>query len=240
LSWTSSEDATLPCVVLFDIDGTLITGPGNGPSPGVRAMGESSRMITGMAELHNRVEFAGRTDVQIARDLLVQAGNASPTAEQVRTLLDRYVVLLERWVQNRKYRPIGNVREGVIALRVAGATVGLGTGNLRRGAEAKLRSAGLDDLFDLDLGGYGDDGESRADVLRVGAKRCDPTGDLPVIVVGDTPHDIRAARGIGAGCIAVTTGSYDARALADCGADVVLPCIEPSIVQVVRAMLMLR
>ncbi len=226
--------------MLFDIDGTLVTGPGNGPSAGVRAMGESSRAVTGVGELHTRVEFAGRTDLQIARDLLTQAGNPSPSPADVQKLIDQYVTLLERWVQTRRYRTIGNVREGVIALRVAGATVGLGTGNVKRGAEAKLRSAGLDDLFDLELGGYGDDGDSREELLRIGARRCDPTGALPVIVVGDTPHDVRAARAIGAGCIAVHTGSYDARALADCGADVVLPCIEPSIVSVVRAMLMLR
>jgi len=226
--------------VLFDIDGTLVSGPGNGPSPGVRAMGESSRAITGVAELHTRVEFAGRTDVQIARDLLAQAGKPSPSADEVQQLIDQYVALLDRWVQTRRYRKIGSVREGVIALRVAGATVGLGTGNVRRGAEAKLRSAGLDDLFDMDLGGYGDDGDDRETLLRVGALRCDPTGELPVLVVGDTPHDVRAARAIGAGCIAVPTGMYDAAALADCGADVVLPCIEPSIVSVVRTMLALR
>lgn len=226
--------------MLFDIDGTLVSGPGNGPSPGVRAMGESSRALTGVPELHLRVEFAGRTDVQIARDLLAQAGKPSPTPEEVQKLLDQYVALLERWVQTRRYRTIGNVREGVIALRVAGATVGLGTGNLRRGAEAKLRSAGLDDLFDMDLGGYGDDGDDRAELLKTGALRCDPTGQLPVVVVGDTPHDVRAAHAIGAGCIAVPTGTFDSAALASCGADVVLPCIEPSIVSVVRAMLTLR
>lgn len=203
-------------------------------------MSESSRSITGIPELHTKVEFAGRTDVQIARDLLIQAGKTSPPDDEVQKLLDQYVVLLERWVQTRRYRTIGNVREGVIALRVAGATVGLGTGNIKRGAEAKLRSAGLSDLFDIELGGYGDDGDGREQVLATGARRCDPSGQLPVIVVGDTPHDVRAARAIGAACIAVPTGSYNERALADCGADVVLPCIEPSIVSVVRAMLTLR
>ena len=43
-----------------------------------------------------------------------------------------------------------------------------------------------------------------------------------VIVVGDTPADIAAAKAIGATAVAVTTGHYDAAALAAAGADVVV------------------
>ncbi len=235
MGWNSQNENALAWVVLFDIDGTLITGPSYGPSPGVRAMAESSRLATGLPELHANVEFAGRTDCQIVRDMLVAGGAVDPDLATIQSVIDRYVELLERGVQSRPYRSIGSVRQGVIALREAGATVGLGTGNVRRGAEAKMRSANLADLFDFDLGGYGDDGDTRAEVLAAGVCRCDPTGLLRVIVVGDTPHDVRAAHAINAPCIAVHTGEYDARSLADSGADVVLANIDLNILSVVRA-----
>ena len=40
-----------------------------------------------------------------------------------------------------------------------------------------------------------------------------------MVVIGDTPKDVAAAKAIGAEAIAVATGTYDADALAACGAD---------------------
>jgi phosphoglycolate phosphatase len=206
-------------VVLFDIDGTLVTGSPVKPSAGVGAMNEAARMATGVDGLYRLVEFAGRTDRQIARDLLRAAGRDDAPAEAVQQLLDQYFAALEAGVTQRPYLALGGVRSCVGALRAQGALVGLGTGNIRRGAETKLRSAGLHDLFEFDLGGYGDDADSRGEVLRVGARRCDPAGALPVVIVGDTPHDISAAHEIGATCVAVPTGAYDEAALRSAGAD---------------------
>jgi phosphoglycolate phosphatase-like HAD superfamily hydrolase len=225
------------CVVLFDIDGTLVTGAAPRPTAGVSAMASSSQEVTGVDELHKRVEFAGRTDRQIARDLLAMAGDTTPSPDKIDRLLGLYLDYLERHVVKRPYRPLGAVRDAVVALRASRAIVGLGTGNIRRGAGVKLRSAGLDDLFDLELGGFGDDAESRDEVLRIGAVRCDPTGTLPVVVVGDTPHDVRAAHDISARCVAVPTGLYGEGELREAGADAIVPGIEPSIVAVVAGLL---
>ncbi|MCU0694262.1 MAG: haloacid dehalogenase-like hydrolase [Polyangiaceae bacterium] len=224
-------------VVLFDIDGTLVTGPGASPSPGVRAMSASAQHVTGRSELHQRVEFAGRTDRQIARDLLAVGGTEYPSAAAIHGLLEGYVAALERAVRTRPYRPIGAVRDAVVALRTAGAAVGLGTGNMRRGASIKLASAGLLDLFDLDCGGYGDDAETRAELLEIGARKCDASGELPVVIVGDTPHDIVAARAIGAVCLAVATGCYDAAQLRAAGPAHVLDYLDATLVDVIRAVL---
>lgn len=228
-------DPCLACVVLFDIDGTLITGPDAGPSPGVMAMNASAHTLTGLRDGYRLVEFAGRTDRQIARDLLRVGGK-----DQADSLIDELIALytqgLERGVVQRPYRALGDARAAVLSLREAGATVGLGTGNVVRGAKAKLRSAGLADLFDFDLGGYGDDAEVRHEMLRCAAKRCDPSGQLPVVVVGDTPHDVLGARAIGARCIGVPTGSYSAQRLRDSGAEAIIEHLDATVVEVVRSL----
>ncbi len=227
--------SSLDCTVLFDVDGTLVTGSPVKPSAGVLAMNQAALAVTGVDGLYRLVEFAGRTDRQIARDLLAAARVDAPDGE--RRLLDLYLQHLRINVAARPYVPLGGVREAVAELRDRGAITGLGTGNVRPGAEAKLCSAGLGDLFDYDLGGYGDDAESRGDVLRVGALRCDATALRPVVVVGDTPHDVTAAHTIGALCVAVTTGLYDAEALRDAGADHVVPGLGPGLSTAIEGIL---
>ncbi len=228
---------SLSCVVLFDIDGTLLTGPIPSPSPGVVAMAKCVAAHQGHEDLAKSVEFAGRTDSQIARDLLMASGHVAPGMPLIQRFLDMYLGLLRTHVIDRPYRPLSGVREAIEALRARRAVIGLGTGNIRRGAEAKLESAGLADLFDFDKGGYGDDAIERDEVLRTGARRCDPDGRLALIIVGDTPYDVRAAHAIGGRCIAVTTGSFDEAALRTCGADATVPFLDATLVRVVSELM---
>ena len=96
------------CVVLLDIDGTLVTGPDNGPSAGLLAMNRAAYLVTSSDLFGNPGEFtgltdmevarrfrlgdpstfAGRTDVQIARQLLVLAGIDPPPENLVTELVD--------------------------------------------------------------------------------------------------------------------------------------------------------
>ena len=98
------------------------------------------------------------------------------------------------------------------------ARLGVATGNIREGAEAKLAAAGLADRFEL--GGYGCDAIVRAELVARAIDRAKHRGEVTeVIVVGDTIHDISAARACGATVCAVATGSDTAEELA--AADVV-------------------
>ncbi|MBW2277461.1 MAG: HAD family hydrolase [Deltaproteobacteria bacterium] len=178
-----------------------MTGPGRRPSAGLLAMNRAVELITGVEGAGDPMEFAGRTDTQIARMLLQIAGEPEPTAERVDRLVGHYVEGLASFVAPAPYSPIGDPRRAARELEAHGGIVGLGTGNVRTGADVKLTSAGIRDLFDLDRGGFGEDGLSRAEVLRVGARRCDPGRNLPVVVVGDTPRDVAAALEIGALCV---------------------------------------
>jgi len=90
--------------------------------------------------------------------------------------------------------------------------LGVATGNVRGGAEAKLAAAGLDGRFVL--GGYGCDSHLRAELVAAAIARARQRGPVrEVVVIGDTVHDISAARACGAIACAVTTGSDAPEAL---------------------------
>jgi phosphoglycolate phosphatase len=214
------------CVVLFDLDGTLVESADGSPSAGLLAMNGAARRLTGLAELGDAHEFAGRTDVQIARLLYAAAGVTAPGPDAIDALLRLYLEELERFIPSRPYGVLGDPRGAADALRASGAIVGLGTGNLPRGAALKLASAGIADAFDLALGGYGNDGDARSEVLAVGARRCDPGGTLPVVIVGDTPRDVEAALAIGAPCVGVPFKDNTAEVLRRAGAEVVVPQVD--------------
>jgi phosphoglycolate phosphatase len=90
--------------------------------------------------------------------------------------------------------------------------LGVATGNVRAGADAKLAAAGLAGYFAL--GGYGSDSHLRAELVAAAIARGRQRADIrEVVVVGDTVHDISAARACGAVACAVATGSDPAEAL---------------------------
>lgn len=228
------------CVVLFDIDGTLLRGPAGRRSAGFTAMYRALARITGSASCDNEVDFAGRTDRSIARLLLQSSGRGDPSDSQIDALLACYLENLAELVNDSPYQVLGDPEAAVSALRRAGAFVGLGTGNIRGGARIKLANAEILHLFDLECGGYGDDGEVRAQLISAAALRCDPSGRLPLVIVGDTPHDIEAAHACGAYCVAVPFGRYSGENLLAAGADRVVPRIGHDLEKVVYELIAKR
>jgi len=220
-------------VVLFDLDGTVLTFEGPPPGPGRTAL------ELAMLELHahergtDGIRVAGGTDRALARAMLTRAGLADHDAA-IALLLRSYVGHLEVVLRMRRYRPIGEVARAVGALRERGATVGAATGNLREGARLKLTSAGLASTFDLELGAYGDDAEPRAEIVRLAARRCGMQAGGTLVVVGDTRFDVEAGRAAGARVVGVATDGDAYAELEAAGADaIVRECGE----ELVRAVL---
>jgi phosphoglycolate phosphatase-like HAD superfamily hydrolase len=85
--------------------------------------------------------------------------------------------------------------------------VGLLTGNVREGARRKLDAVGLGWLAARD-GGFAEDGRERDELARAAMARlaAQGVGAGRVVVIGDTPHDVAAARAIGARAVAVASG----------------------------------
>jgi phosphoglycolate phosphatase-like HAD superfamily hydrolase len=160
---------------------------------------------------------------------IVRAGlhaiDEATTPEAIDAVLDAYVAILERelaLVDSARYRVHLGMVEAIDEGARAGAAVGLGTGNIRAGARAKLARVGLFERFTF--GGFGDDSEDRTELLRIGAERGAMAlgaalSACRVVVIGDTPRDVAAAHGIGARCVAVATGGATAAELVASGAD---------------------
>jgi phosphoglycolate phosphatase len=208
-----------PTVLLFDIDGTLVTTGGAGR----RAIDGAFEATWGRRDACSHFSFDGMTDRAIARGGLAAIG-VEVTDAAIDQLLAEYVRRLEaevRRTEDAQYRVHAGMREAVQAGLRAGMAVGLGTGNVREGARVKLERVNLFRHFTF--GGFGDDHEARAELIRVGAERgAAQLGvareEARVVVVGDTPKDVAAAQAIGAECVGVATGSWSVEQLRACGA----------------------
>ena len=208
-----------PTVLLWDIDGTLISTAGVGR----RAIVATFERRFGRGDVL-QFPFDGMTDPVILRQGLEGLGfSAEQTERELAPTLAEYLTVLEDFCA----KATGfSVHAGVAeALSLVGGrpqvAVGLGTGNVEAGARLKLERVGLNPHFSF--GGYGSDHGDRARLLAVGAERGAarlglPRGDCRVVVIGDTPKDIAAARAIGAECVAVATGSFKVDALLAHGA----------------------
>ncbi len=192
-------------ILLFDIDGTLIRSGGAGKA----AMEAGVRNAFGLNEFRDTVEYSGRTDTAIGGDLLRENGvEVSPA--NVQKLRRAYLDALPGCLRALG----GSVCVGIPGLLAdlgsrPDVLLGLITGNVREGARIKLGHFGLWDHFAL--GGFGDDHIDRDQVARdtftlvethLGRK----ASRDDVWVIGDTPHDVRCARAIGARAVAVATG----------------------------------
>jgi phosphoglycolate phosphatase len=207
-----------PTVFLFDIDGTLLLTGGAGR----RAMEAAFVEVTGRTDACEGFSFAGMTDRAIARAGLLAVGR-EPEAALIDRVIDAYVTALAREVDTSEgYTLMPAVREVVGELRARrDFAVGLGTGNVRRGASIKLARGDLERSFDF--GGFGCDAEDRGELLCLGARRGAERLGLAleacrVVVVGDTPRDVAAALTLGADCIGVGTGGFDPSELSQLGA----------------------
>jgi phosphoglycolate phosphatase-like HAD superfamily hydrolase len=194
-------------LLLFDIDGTLLTSGGAGE----RALRLGFRDRFGIDDDLSTVEIAGRTDSGIVRRMLA-THRLPETPENIAAFFDGYLHHLAREIP----RTPGRLLPGILPLLEAlkpreDIVIALLTGNLARGAEIKLRHYGVWHYFEF--GAYADDHHDRNELgnfARARARTQHGIDFLPehIFILGDTPHDIACARAIGARAIAIATGKY--------------------------------
>jgi len=209
-------------IAILDVDGTLIDLAGAGS----RSMGMAFEQEFGIREALKGTSFAGRTDRAIVRAVLERAactGEDGKVADaDVQRLYDAYLAILPGQIEKTPYTPTPGARRLVAALTQAPTVrVGVATGNLEPSTKLKLRSAGIE--VELDFGAYGGEVDDRAALVQSAIDRATsslPAGDpWTTWVLGDTPHDVAAAKKLGARSMAVAQGPYTTEDLRATGAD---------------------
>ena len=193
-------------LVLFDIDGTLVHTGG----AGIKAFARAFASEFGIHDGTERMKFSGRTDVSLVREVFTRH-QIEPSPGHFERFFAAYVGWLRELIANCR----GGACPGVLEFHRAlenqpePPLVGLLTGNIKEGARIKLERFNLWDKFPF--GGFADDHEQRDQIAAVAHRRGSERFGRPlrgeeVLVIGDTPLDIRCARAIGAKVLAVATG----------------------------------
>ncbi|MCU0770318.1 MAG: HAD hydrolase-like protein [Verrucomicrobia bacterium] len=201
-------------VVFFDIDGTLVhTG-----RAGVKAFARVFATEFGAQDGTERMKFAGRTDVSLVREFF-RIHAIEPSAANFQRFFDRYAFWLDHLIAECAGAPCRGILDFLDGLQALPnpPLLGLLTGNIRLGAEIKLRHFDLWELFVT--GGFADDHEDRNGIAAAAYRRArrllgDDLRPEEVVVVGDTPWDIQCGRSIGARVLAVATGGATLEELA--------------------------
>ena len=193
-------------LVLFDIDGTLISDGGASREAFIAALLE-------IFEYHGdvrRYDFSGRTDPQIAHMVLRDAGwNEQEIDARMPRLWDRYVAGLAKQERSR-VRELPGVRALLDALRAdERVTLALLTGNIERGARLKLGGPGLNEYFPF--GAFGSDSPRRDELPPIAIHRAEEFSGhrfrgRGVVIIGDSIYDIRCGAPHSATTIAIASG----------------------------------
>lgn len=191
-------------VLIWDIDGTILTTGGRGFPSMVRAVQE----VIGFAnQSHNYSSTHGLTDIEVIRNILGEKSDTISNNE-IKSILELYEKCIEEIFNLNPPIILPNIMEVLTLLTsISGIKTAIGTGNSFNGARVKLKTSKVLHFFS----------ESNFHCANIyNSKRIDviqsAKNDLKLneygIVVGDTPADIQCARLSGLNCIAIASGSY--------------------------------
>ncbi|MGH2949095.1 MAG: HAD family hydrolase [Solirubrobacteraceae bacterium] len=215
-----------PRILLFDIDGTLVSTGGAGAVAWKRAFDELYGIPADIGEYTD----AGMTDPDVGARTFEAVLHRKPTPQELAQVIQRRLEHLpEAVAESAGYKVLPGVPERLRQLSRAGHLLGIITGNGDGAAHIKLARGDLNRWFTF--GAYAGAGVDRAGIVRQAVGRgeamlgCD-VPNTEIYVIGDTPRDIEAAHAVHCTAIAVATGHYDAAALREAGADHVLETLE--------------
>jgi phosphoglycolate phosphatase len=213
-------------LLLFDIDGTLLAGA---TGAHLQALHEALAEVHGIRPTDRALRAispAGRTDPEIARATLLDAGVSAERiddrADAVREHCCRVYARL--CPDNLSEFVLPGVSEllGWLSSR-EDVVLALLTGNYEPIARLKLARAGLGSYFAGGQGAFGSDADDRVSLPAIARRRAGSLGHphprSATIVIGDTPRDIACAAADELRCFAVASGPFPREDLG--GADAV-------------------
>jgi HAD superfamily hydrolase (TIGR01509 family) len=209
--------------IIFDVDGTLVDTRDFHIDSWIKAFKKF-----GVDVSVERVQSQfGRRAVEIARDLLPEDEKqyAEAVAKEKRALYSSYLPLV---------KPYSKVRELLNILHEKGIKVALATSTVRMEANYYVNMLSANDLIGAVVTAE-DIKYSKPDpeIFLTAAKKL---GVEPAVCagIGDSPHDMAAAKAAGMTTIGVLTGGYDDETLREAGADEVYPSVDAIFSKIVR------
>jgi len=201
-------------LVLFDIDGTLITDSGAAR----RSYGHALRETYGFEGDLNRYDFSGRTDPQITAMVLGDAGfSEAAIAARAPQLWETYLGELAQHATSERVRALPGIPELLDRLAsMSDVTLALLTGNIERGARLKLAPPELNRYFPF--GAFGSDSARREELPPIAVERASLVdghrfGGREVVIIGDSIYDVRCGVPHDATTIAIASGKTPAARL---------------------------
>lgn len=201
------KDVRPSVLVLFDVDGTLCHTGGAGG----KAVAAAFEDVYGMPVDLAKIDFRGRTDISLWREILSIHGRSySADDPYLEAFKGKYIDHLRRMLY--KSDPKSTLGSHVLLERLErepSVALGLLTGNIEPGGRTKIQAVDLNRFFPV--GGFGEDGEDRADIGAAAILRAESFYRVTfprdrVFVVGDAAADVETAKRLGAKSIAVGTG----------------------------------
>lgn len=208
-------------LILFDIDGTLISSGG----AGTRALNKSFKEIFSIPDGFQGVRMAGKTDIEIMKEGM-RRHNIEPEKGLIDKMVKSYIYHLSKEIHNNGRHLKPGIKEILDLLKnTKGVYLGLLTGNLEEGARIKLEPFGINSYFPF--GAFGSDDDDRNKLLPIALKKFSVIHNISLkpedtVVIGDTPRDVACSKPFGAFSVVVATGPYSYEELKNSGADLVL------------------
>lgn len=197
-------------LLIWDIDGTLLTVNRAGRA----AMDQTFHEIFGIRDGFENVNMSGRLDRVIIRDAIQEKVGLIKGTEimDLGRFYEQYEVnlinLLTNDYRGKTYPGISKVLDYIHNEDHLYSVIG--TGNCKVGAMAKLVSQKIDHYFNC--GAYGDEYWDRGSLIKGAIANAEDHYKVKfnlsdIFVLGDTIHDVNAAKAASVKSIAVLTGS---------------------------------
>lgn len=209
-----------PWVILFDIDGTLLTVNRTFNRPLIR--GVLDELDINYPDMEKQA-FSGRTDHDILTSFLENHNYDPKLYQKIKAL---YIKRIDEEIGSDHIIRHPYIDRAISFFDEMGAYIGLLTGNYPKAAQAKLRAA--DVKYDFRFGAFGEFDKDRNQLPMIALKEVSEKLNLDVnpskfIIIGDTPRDIECAKYAGMKSIAVTTGRFTEKELSEYNPDMILP-----------------
>jgi len=214
-------------LAFFDIDGTIIWRISN---DGINLKSSCfNHALNSVFELDNvnylkilGKKIYGQTDRSILKLTLLKLGFKNDdyyqNEDKLFEAVDDYFEKYQRQLQFKQYKRIPGAFEFLNILNDKRIRLGLVTGNIKKHSDWKMKGVELDSFFTT--GGFGDDGETRDQILEFALNRNDDIAKSRICHFGDSPQDILAAEKFGLKVVAICDkggGTHSRNELAEIG-----------------------